>query len=112
MGRITSEGDDVGDAGIGEKVGMEPGEPGVGQKGEGEFARRATAKKFSGVGVERADKRDGRAAIGAQPGMAVMNGDDAHFQKNQEPGAQAAKGCNYLASDIWLLCSGFPSPAG
>ena len=57
------------------------GEAGVGEKKlEGEFARRAAAEKFPGVGVERANERGGRAAVGAQPGMAVVKGDDAHFQ--------------------------------
>jgi len=81
VGRIAGESDDVGDARIGEKVGMEPGEAGIGQEREGEFAGRAAAEKFPGVGVEGVDERGGRTAIGAQAGMAVVNGDDAHFQK-------------------------------
>ncbi len=71
--RIAGEGDDVGDARIGEKVGMEPGETGVGEEREGEFAWRAATEKFSGVGVEGVNEGASRStAVGTQAGMAVV----------------------------------------
>jgi hypothetical protein len=85
VGRVAGEGDDVGDAWISEKVGMDPGQAGIGEEREGKLAGRAATEKFPGVGVEGADERGGRAAVGAQPGMAVVNGDDAHLRRNREP---------------------------
>lgn len=76
---VAFERDDVGDRRVVEEFGVELREGGVGEEDEGEFAGGATAAEVGGVGVEDGDGAFDRAAVEAEPRVAVGDGDRAGF---------------------------------
>jgi hypothetical protein len=93
-GGVALEGDHVGGRGVGEEVGVELGEVGVGEEDEGEFAGRSEEEfRFSifdfrmrdggmgrELGVEEVDDARDGAAVEAEARVAVGEGDGASVQ--------------------------------
>jgi hypothetical protein len=80
LGRGAGKGDDVGRRRIAEERGMQARQGGVGEKGEGEFARRNApsgrgAKDFVGMRVEQMDDCNDSMTIETEPRMAVVDAD-------------------------------------